>query len=210
MRFPSSAAAVATNGWLRSSPLAPVQPLSFYPADTEIYAQGEKIRHLYRVEFGTVRTYRLLADGRRQIAAFHFPGEVFGLEANGTHHFFAETVSACGIRVIDPRADAETSRHLLPIALEGLSRAQQHLLVLGRQSAVERLAAFLIDIAERQGEVDQIDLPMSRTDIGDYLGLTIETVSRAFSRLRAAGLISLKSLRCIEIADLNVLRRMTE
>lgn len=202
----------AADGSLRRSGFAgtPAQPISFYPADTEIYCQGEKARHLYRVEFGAVRVHRLLADGRRQIAVFHLPGEIFGFEADGIHHFFAEAVGATGIRLAGFATNAELSQQLLPLALRSMARAQEHLLVLGRQSAVERLAAFLLDIAERQGGLKQLDLPMSRTDIGDYLGLTIETVSRAFSRLRAAGIIRLKSLRCIEIVDPAALRQMSE
>ena len=89
---------------------------------------------------------------------------------------------------------------LLPVALKGLVRAQEHLLVLGRQNAIERIAAFLADMAERQGGLRQIELPMSRADIGDYLGLTIETVSRGFTKLKQQGVIRLPSLRSVEIA----------
>lgn len=85
------------------------------------------------------------------------------------------------------------------MALQSLVRAQEHLLVLGRQNAVERLAAFLLDMAERQGSLRHIDLPMARADIGDYLGLSIETVSRVFSRLRQKDVIRLSNLRTVEI-----------
>jgi CRP/FNR family transcriptional regulator, nitrogen fixation regulation protein len=88
---------------------------------------------------------------------------------------------------------------LLPLALRSLTRAQEHLLVLGKQHAVERIAVFLADLPERQGGASHIDLPMSRADIGDYLGLTIETVSRVLTKLRAKGIIRLISLRSIEI-----------
>lgn len=186
------------------------QPVSFLPAGTEIYAQGEKAGPLYQVEFGAVRVYRLLADGRRQISAFHMAGETFGFEADATHHFFAEAINATGIRVFRIASTADMSRQLLPLALKGLIRAQEHLLVLGRQNAIERVAAFLVDMAERQGGLRQLELPMSRMDIGDYLGLTIETVSRIFTRLKDKGVIRLLSLRSIEIVRHDALHAMSE
>lgn len=176
----------------------------------EIYAQGDRADRLYRVEFGVVRVYRLLADGRRQISAFHLPGEVFGFQADGIHHFFADAVGATGLCVM-PRAIAGgVTPEVMEFALRCLVRTQEHLLVVGRQNAVERIGAFLLDMAERQGGLEQFDLPMSRTDIGDYLGLTIETVSRVFSKLRAQGVIRLVSLRTVEIKKPAVLRALCE
>ena len=189
---------------------APLQPLSFFPAGAEIYAQGEKAGAFYQIEFGAVRVYRLLADGRRQISAFHLAGETFGFEADTTHHFFAEAINATGVRVFRIAAGADMSHQLLPLALKGLTRAQEHLLVLGRQNAIERVAAFLVDMAERQGALRQVELPMSRVDIGDYLGLTIETVSRIFTRLKEKGIIRLISLRCVEIIKHDALQNMSE
>jgi CRP/FNR family nitrogen fixation transcriptional regulator len=188
---------------------SPLQPISFFSAGAEIYAQGEKAGAFYQVEFGAVRIYRLLADGRRQISAFHLAGETFGFEADTTHHFFAEAISATGVRVFRLAA-ADMSRQLLPLALKGLTRAQEHLLVLGRQNAIERVAAFLVDMAERQGGLRQVELPMSRMDIGDYLGLTIETVSRVFTRLKDKGVIRLLNLRSIEIVKHDALHCMSE
>lgn len=190
------------------APSSVPQPPSFYPAGAEIYAQGEKCGSLYRVEFGAVRIYRLLADGRRQISAFHLTGETFGFEADDTHHFFAEAISATGIRILRAGRDKDLSTELLPIALKGLVRAQEHLLVLGRQNAVERIAAFLTDLAERQGGLRTIELPMSRADIGDYLGLTIETVSRVFTKLKQKGIIRLPNLRSVEVMKWQTLHDM--
>ncbi|GLQ76895.1 transcriptional regulator [Mesorhizobium huakuii] len=187
-----------------------LQPLSFYPASAEIYAHGEKAGAVYQIEFGAVRVYRLLADGRRQISAFHLAGETFGFEADTTHHFFAEAINATGVRVFRATAGTDMSHQLLPLALKGLTRAQEHLLVLGRQNAIERVAAFLVDMAERQGGLRQIELPMSRMDIGDYLGLTIETVSRVFTRLKDKGVIRLLGLRSIEIVKSDALQDMSE
>ncbi|RWG22964.1 MAG: cyclic nucleotide-binding domain-containing protein [Mesorhizobium sp.] len=186
------------------------QPVSFFAAGTEIYAQGEKSGALYQVEFGAVRIYRLLADGRRQISAFHLAGETFGFEADATHHFFAEAINATGVRVFRTPSGMDISRQLLPLALKGLTRAQEHLLVLGRQNAIERVAAFLIEMSERQGGLRQVELPMSRVDIGDYLGLTIETVSRVFTRLKEKGVIRLSGLRSVEIVKRDTLLAMGE
>ncbi|TIP54312.1 MAG: cyclic nucleotide-binding domain-containing protein, partial [Mesorhizobium sp.] len=136
----------------------PLQPVSFFPSGSEIYAQGEKAGAFYQVEFGAVRIYRLLADGRRQISAFHLAGETFGFEADTTHHFFAEAINATGVRVFRFATGADISGQLLPLALKGLTRAQEHLLVLGRQNAIERVAAFLVDMAERQGGLRQVEL----------------------------------------------------
>ncbi len=202
------------NSWLPDAIVLPTprdmngQPVSFFPAGAEIYAQGEKCGSLYRVEFGSVRVYRLLADGRRQISAFHLAGEMFGFEADDTHHFFAEAICATGVCAMRTSVDNDLSSELLPMALKGLVRAQEHLLVLGRQNAIERIAGFLTDMAERQGGLKQVELPMSRADIGDYLGLTVETVSRVFSKLKQAGIVKLTSLRSIEIVKLHALRDM--
>lgn len=182
-----------------------VQPVSFHPAGSEIYAQGDRSGDLYQVEFGCVRVYRLLADGRRQISAFHMPGELFGFETDGTHHFFAEAVNATGVRSVRLSGMAD---EILPLALKSLVRAQEHLLVIGRQSATERVAAFLLDLAERQGDLPSIELPMSRADIGDYLGLTIETVSRVFSKLKENGVIRLASVRTVELVRAETLEDM--
>jgi CRP/FNR family nitrogen fixation transcriptional regulator len=188
----------------------PATPVSFFSAGAEIYAQGEKAGALYQVEFGAVRIYRLLADGRRQISAFHLAGETFGFAADAAHHFFAEAINATGVRVFRTPSGTDMSRQLLPLALKGLTRAQEHLLVLGRQNAIERVAAFLVEMSERQGGLRQVELPMSRNDIGDYLGLTIETVSRVFTRLKEKGVIRLLSLRSIEILKRDTLLAMGE
>ena len=191
-------------------PAMPSQKISFFPAGSEIYAQDEEAGSLYRVEFGAVRVYRLLADGRRQISAFHLAGEIFGFEAGSTHHFFAEAICATGVRIFRLATGANVAGELLPLALQSLTRAQEHLLVLGRQTAMGRVAAFLLDMAERQGGLDPVELPMQRSDIGDYLGLTIETISRVFSKLREKGIIRLPNLRSVEILRWDTLQHMRE
>lgn len=186
--------------------LADTQPrqVEFYSANSQIYAQGDRSTALYQVEFGVVRLFRLLTDGRRQICAFHVAGEVFGFESDGQHHLFAEAVCDAAIRIY--RKPIRENPTLLMLAMKELVRAQEHLLVIGRQSASERMAAFLVDLYERLDHERHFELAMSRTDIADYLGLTIETVSRVFSKFRSKGYIRLHGTRDIEILQLEALR----
>lgn len=186
------------------------QQLLLFGANEEIYAQGEKAVALYQVEFGAVRVFRLLSDGRRQISGFHVAGEVFGFEADGRHHFFAEAIGSAGIRAYRLPPSLEVAREILPLALQALVRAQEHQLVIGRQNAAERLAAFFVDMMERQGGLREIELVMQRTDIGDYLGLTIETVSRTFSKFKEAGYIRLNGSRRVELLKLEALRALCD
>lgn len=179
-----------------------------YKAGREVYAEGDSIDKCYKVDTGAVRVYRLLSDGRRQVVSFHLPGEIFGFEAGSNHCFFAEAITETTLAVFGRRHMQERSRDLLALALAGMARAQQHLLVIGRQCAVERIAAFLIDLCERQGGCRQLRLPMSRQDIADYLGLTIETVSRVVTKLKARSVISLKDARTIDIVRPDALRSL--
>lgn len=184
--------------------------ISFYAAETEIYAQGELAGALYRIEYGAVRIFRLLTDGRRQVVAFHIAGETFGFEARTMRSFFAESIVPTGLTTVAIEETGHGTPELMPLALESMVRAQEHLLVVGKQSALEKVAVFLVDLYERQSANGTIDLPMTRTDIGDYLGITIETVSRSFSKLRAMGIIRLESTRCVKVVNLTALRRMGE
>jgi CRP/FNR family transcriptional regulator, nitrogen fixation regulation protein len=186
-----------------------VDPPILVASGNEIYAPGGRAGCLYRVEFGAVRLYRLLSDGRRQITAFHLPGEIFGFETGDEHHFFADAICATGLRVLPRPGVSGADATIAAAALHCLVRTQEHLLVVGRQNAAERVAAFLLDMAERQGGLEQFDLPMCRADIGDYLGLTIETVSRIISRLRSQEIIKLVSLRSLRILKLGALKAMT-
>lgn len=174
-------------------------------AGSEIYAQGEQAGELYEIEFGAVRIHRLLADGRRQVIAFHLAGETFGFEAGNTRTFFAEAIIATGIRPLGAAASNLGTPELMALALRGMLKAQEHLLVIGRQCARERVAAFLLDMAERQGDDGMIELPMPRIDIADYLGLTIETVSRTFAKLRAQGVIELRGTRTVTLTKRDLL-----
>lgn len=172
---------------------------TFYPENSVIYAQGDKAERLYVVEFGVVRICRLTADGRRQISAFHFAGDVFGFESGDEHEFYAESVNGAGVRSF--RVNDATTPTLLAMALRSLVRAQQHQLVLGRRSATEKIAGFILDMMERLDGDAMIGLPMQRNDIADYLGLTFETVSRALRVLKDEGAINVPSVHQIEVLD---------
>lgn len=184
--------------------------------NTEIYAEGEASGYVYKVLSGVVRISKLLPDGRRQISAFHLPGEMFGFEADAFHHASAEAVVP--VKVIAFRWDgaigasrlsANVVRELLNLAVIGLRHIQDHLLLLGRKSALERLAAFLLEMDARAGSSRVLDLAMPRHDIADYLGLTLETVSRMFAELKELGAIKLESARRVHLTDVAKLKALS-
>ncbi|MBB4184350.1 CRP/FNR family nitrogen fixation transcriptional regulator [Sinorhizobium terangae] len=131
---------------------------------------------------------------------------MFGFEAGTKHRFFAEAITETRLAAFGRRLMQEHSGELLALALTGMARAQEHLLVLGRQCAMERIAAFLLDLSDRQGGIRELRLPMSRQDIADYLGLTIETVSRVVSKLKDKSVIALRDARTVDIVRADALR----
>jgi CRP/FNR family transcriptional regulator len=163
-----------------------------------ILVEGDPANQFYRILSGTVRLYSSIADGRRQVIDFLAEGEVFGLTGGGAHPYSVEAVTPVTL-VRYPRSiveaaidrDPEVARDLFALACSELQRAQRQMLLLGRKTADERVASFLLRLAEGDDPRPLVTLPMSRQDIGDHLGLTIETVSRTISRFRRAGLISL-------------------
>lgn len=184
--------------------------VTFYASDSSIYAQGDAPGPMYFVEFGTVRICRVTADGRRQIIAFHTTGDVFGFAAGAEHDCSAESVDGAGIRVLRTNCTEMPNSSLLKLALTSLGRAQCHMLVLGRRTANERMAAFLLDLSERQGDGRLVRLPMQRNDIADHLGVTFETVSRILRCLKDQGILVLRSVHEIEILDRAALEDMCE
>jgi CRP/FNR family nitrogen fixation transcriptional regulator len=167
-----------------------------YKKGTEIYGESEPTRYVYQVKKGAVRSYKLLSDGRRQIGAFHLVGDIFGLENGGVHRFTAEAVLETTVRLIERQSlemvaetDAIVSRNLLSMTTSNLQHAENHMLLLGRKTALERVAAFLLEMDMRLTGTGVMALPMSRRDIADYLGITLETVSRALSQLHRAGVL---------------------
>jgi CRP/FNR family transcriptional regulator, nitrogen fixation regulation protein len=188
-------------------------PMSF-PRNGEIYGESEPADYLYQVVSGTVRTYKVLTDGRRQIGGFYVPGDIFGLEIGEAHSFSAEAITECQVLVIRRSAlvalaerDHDIGRRLWAITGHELQRVQDHILLLIK-SAQERVAAFLLEMAERFSADNAVELPMSRQDIADYLGLTIETVSRTLTTLANAATIELPSSRRIVLRNRSALRRL--
>ena len=172
-----------------------------YAKDGEIYAQEEAVTFLYRVVFGVVRTMRLTCDGRRQVGDFYYPGDLFGLEPGPNHQFSAEALTDCGVQVVRRAAvralagDAELDRAVLEATRRELQRVQEHLLLLGRKSAREKVAGFLISLAQHPDDENSVKLVMGRQDMADYLGLTIETVSRMLTQLQDEAIVEFPELR---------------
>ena len=196
--------AVSSQSW-KVSKQAPVNALPFadsihvtgspmpFGRNEEVYGEGEPAEFIYQVISGAVRTYKILNDGRRQICAFHLPGDVFGLEAGEEHSFSAEALSQSTILVVKRSTvtklaakDPAVSRKLWDLTACELQKMQDHVMLLIK-SAQERVASFLLQMARRMPAANEIDLPMSRQDIADYLGLTIETVSRTLTQLEKIG-----------------------
>lgn len=188
--------------------------------NAEIFGEDQLAEHLYIVLSGTVRICKLLGDGRRQIETFCLAGDVFGWETAPRHRFSAEAVSECKVvrvkrSILFSRAadDAELAHALWALTAAELGRAQDHLLVLGRKTAQERVATFLLDMAHRAGTGQgpngvEVTLPMSRQDIADFLGLTIETVSRTLTHLEEISAIALPSSRRVVLRDGVTLKRL--
>jgi CRP/FNR family nitrogen fixation transcriptional regulator len=186
-----------------------------FAKDEEIFAEGDKAAYVYKVLSGVVRTSKLLSDGRRQIDAFHLAGDIFGIEAGDEYRFCAESVGDCVVVAYRRShlaaltgSDAQLGQDMTMGMMRSLVRAQNHMLLLGRKSALEKIATFLLDMAERTADDSTLDLPMSRTDIADHLGLTIETVSRSFTQLERQGIIGLPSARRIVLSNRAALERL--
>jgi CRP/FNR family nitrogen fixation transcriptional regulator len=188
-----------------------------FARDEAIYAESDLSDCWYRMVCGTVRICKLLADGRRHIAGFCFAGDCFGLPASGTRIASAEAVGDVVVarypqRAADRLIDENPLlvRRLYDRTLRELTHAQTHMLLLGRMTASERVASFLLEISERQDAPRVLDLPMSRNDIADYLGLTIETVCRVLSGFRRNGVIAIPTSHRIELCDRQVLETLCE
>jgi len=185
-----------------------------YPRNTEIFGENEPADYIYKVVSGSVRTYNILSDGRRQIGGFYLPGDIFGIEFDGEHTSAAEAISDAKILVIKRSAldalagrDASVARELFALTARELRRVQDRILLLIK-SAQERVAGFLLEMAKRASGGNAIDLPMSRQDIADYLGLTIETVSRTLTSLETAAAIDVPTSRRIVLRNRSALTRL--
>jgi len=182
--------------------------------NAEIYGEGEPADYVYKVLSGSVRSYKVLGDGRRQIIGFHLPGDILGLDCEAEHSCSAEAIADCQVLLVRRTTllnvaehDIDVARSLWTSTALHLKRAHEHSLLLIK-SAQERLAAFLLDIAHRLSVKNEVDLPMSRQDIADYLGLTIETVSRTFTQLSEASVIEFLASRRILVRNPAMLAEM--
>ena len=185
-----------------------------FARNAEIYGENEPAEYLYKVISGTVRTYKVLNDGRRQIGFFYLPGDVFGLEVGDNHSFSAEAIVDCKVLVIKRSSvialaarQSDVSRQLWEMTATELRRVQDHIMLLIK-TAQERVAGFLLEMAARVPGSTEIELPMSRQDIADYLGLTIETVSRTLTQLENSSAIAVPTSRRIVLRNRAALTRM--
>ena len=171
-----------------------------YRKDREIFGENEPADYVYQVTTGAVRSYKLLSDGRRQIGAFHLVGDVFGLENAAVHRFTAEAIIDTRVCLVKRESmeliaenDVLVVRDLLNVTTSNLQHAEDHMLLLGRKTALERVAAFLLEMDRRLTQAGFFALPMSRRDIADYLGLTVETVCRELHHLHDQGILGFLS-----------------
>ncbi len=192
----------------------PVGGSKRFTRNAEVYGADEPAEYLYQVICGAVRAYRMLDDGRRQILAFYLPGDIFGVEVGDVHLSSAEAVSESEVLVVKrssvlARAEyqKDLSKQLWILMARELQRVQQHSLVLIK-NAEERVAGFKLEMASRSSGSTTIELPMSRQDIADYLGLTIETVSRTFTQLVQSGAIALETSRRVHFRNRAALNRL--
>jgi len=186
-----------------------------------LFLEGDDAEFLYGVVEGILCNYRILSDGRRQVISFSYPGDLIGLGHSAAYHFSCEAVCGARVRSIRKNAilyDAEghvgIERRLLEFADVELASMQEHQLLLGRKTALERVASFLLMLARRSvgdhAQGSHFRIPMTRTDIADYLGLTIETVSRNMSKLRFKGVIDLPQATTILVLDIQLLETLAE
>jgi CRP-like cAMP-binding protein len=185
-----------------------LKPISSFIDGQSIYVAGGQAGHVYCVEFGAVRVFRLLANGRRQILAFYFAGDWFGLQNEDRHRSTAEAIGVTGVKSVRLQDLPQLWLGLLPSVLENFSSAQEHQIVIGRQSSVERVAAFMLEMSERSGGSHRFELSMPRADVSDYLGLTRETLSRSLTKLKNKGIIKLHGPRGVEIVEFRSLQNL--
>ena len=176
----------------------------------EIYAEGEDADYCYKLVSGSLRLVKLMSDGQRQICEFLVPGDLLGFEAQNEHYFSAEAVTEA-VLIRYPRRSAErlinedpaAARFVHNLTSSSLQGAYERMVLLCHKSAQERIAWFLLEMADRSktGGGTCVELPMTRSDIADYLGMVIETVSRVLTQLRQKGVIAMRSVNSILLVD---------
>lgn len=183
-----------------------------YNAREHIFCEGDVAAHVFRVESGNVCIYRMVPDGRRQVIDFAYPGDIIGLGALRVHAASAQATSKIRVRCIPTatlheiaQSDPAFGLKLYEAMAQELIAARELLFTISQRTAAERLAAFLLALSRRNqrhgDDPSEIVLPMTRADIADFLGLTIETVSRNFTKFRAEGLIDIEQCILVTILD---------
>lgn len=212
----------------------PVNPAGLFAGETEIrshvstadaghtlFCEGDDADFVYEVLEGVVRTSKVLCDGRRQVLTFAYPGDIVGLSHDQIYHSDCDAVSGVKVRVFRKNAYNASYQNepglcdqFMRYATAEVNNMQDHFLMLGRKSAVEKVASFLLVLLDRVGEKNGcctcFDLPMSRSDIADFLGLTIETISRTLTRLRKENIIELPDPHRVCVTSVGGLRRLAE
>ncbi|SNR84926.1 CRP/FNR family transcriptional regulator, anaerobic regulatory protein/CRP/FNR family transcriptional regulator, nitrogen fixation regulation protein [Puniceibacterium sediminis] len=203
-----------------SRPQASAHPQRQHAAGTHLFREGDHAANVYEVKSGVLRLTRVLENGRRQVIAFGLPGDIIGFPNGDLHHTDCDVIATAEIithrrsALETSEGDPETHQRLLRAALREISAMQDHFMMLARKSAIEKVASFLIVLSQRTGvpigNYTTFSLPMSRADIADFLGLTIETVSRSFSLLRKNGTIALETPQTVLVRDMQSLLDLSE
>jgi CRP-like cAMP-binding protein len=182
-----------------------------------LFHEGDDDRNIYKIESGLVRLYRILSDGRRQIISLRFAGDVLGFEAAAERQCSAEAITPVTVHSLDEnstyrhlRDEPALAPQLVSLLSQELESARGQIAVLNRRSAIEKLAAFILELHRRQGECGTVEIQLSRTDIADFLGLTIETVSRNLTKLRTKRIIELPRIHSLVIIDLDRLEALAD
>jgi CRP/FNR family transcriptional regulator len=223
---PTPRPVAVTHGWRTPQALtldeqflrAPVRRVD---AKEHVFAEGDTRTHLFRVESGAICLYKVMPDGRRQVLGFAYPGDLIGFGSLPEYQFNAQATKPAQLRLLSWSTVQHTARHDAALSLKlyeaisnELAAAHDLLLTTGQRSAAERVAAFLLAMSRRARRSGQdanvIDLPMTRADIGDFLGLTIETVSRTFTKLRQQRIIDLAQSARVHLVDIEALEELAE
>lgn len=186
-----------------------------------LFLEGDDADFVYEVVDGLIMAYSFLSDGRRQITSFHHSGDVIGLSHDGLHHTNCSAIGSAKVRSIPRRllmreiqSRPDIAAKLLVMTTHQLANMGTHFAVLGCKSAMEKVASFLLVLTTRYADEDALSatfsLPMTRSEIGDYLGLTIETVSRTLSKLKIAGVVEMPKTSIVHIPDIIQLEQIAE
>lgn len=196
-------------------------PLRRVEAREFLFAEGDAHSHFYRIETGAIALYKILPDGRRQVLGFAYPGEIIGLGVSEEHAMHAQAVKPTRVRCLPVATlqlcaakDPSLGLKLYEALARELAAMRDLLFTTGQRSALERLAGFLVAMSRRNERIGKernaFELPMTRSDIGDFLGLTIETVSRTFTKLKQMQLLELPHNNEVRLLDIDRLENLAD